>query len=145
MNALRRCAAAAVLLALAASAACSGATASGPGVSACPADSGRALRPQGDGWYHGPVVEVDSSRAEAGPARERHLRLLVQVQPSGAWSGRIWFGVNDSTVLLCRSGERLSRSAPLSAGTTVSAKAPMIMESDPGQAFADTLIVDPGP
>ena len=50
-----------------------------------------------------------------------------------------------NTRVICRSGDPLSHSAPLAPGMTVSAKARMIMESDPGQAFADTLIVDPAP
>jgi hypothetical protein len=51
--------------------------------------------------------------------------------------------VNESTHLVCRSGERLAPSAPLTPGMTVSAWTRMVLESDPGQAFADTLIVGP--
>jgi hypothetical protein len=90
-------------------------------------------------------VEIDSTSPELGKARGWSRRLLVQVQPAGAWSGRIWFTVNDSTRLLCRSGDVAPRSVPLAPGTTVSAMARMILESDPGQAFADTLIVGPVP
>src|SRR5688572_22258384 len=102
MNALRKLAAAAALV-LAMSAACSPGQASGRVLSTCPPGSGDVRRPEGEGWYHGPIVQVDS--AGAGGARGR--RLLVQVQPPGAWSGRIWFGVSESTHLVCRSGERL--------------------------------------
>ena len=139
MNALRTSAAAAALLVLASSAACSRGQASGRALSACPPVSGDGHRPEGEGWYHGPIVQVDS----AGAGGTRGRRLLVQVQPPGAWSGRIWFGVSESTHMVCRSGERLDPSAPLTPGMTVSAWTPMIMESDPGQASADTLIVDP--
>ena len=139
MNALRKSAAAAALLVLASSAACSRGQAPGRALSACPPDSGDVRLPEGEGWHHGPIVQVDSAGAEGRSGR----RLLVQVQPAGAWSGRIWFGVGESTHLVCRSGERLDPSAPLTPGMTVSAWAQMIMESDPGQAFADTLIVDP--
>lgn len=139
MNALRKSAAAAALLLLAAFAACARGQAAGQAPAACPADSGDVRRPEGEGWHHGPIVQVDS----AGPGGGKGRRLLVQVQPPGAWSGRIWFGVGESTHLVCRSGDRLDPSAPLTPGMTVSAWTRMILESDPGQAFADTLIVDP--
>ena len=129
-----------VLAALLLAVACS-ACAAGRAGDACPPDAAQLPRPEGEGWHHGPIVQVDSTRAQPEGAHVR--QLLVQVQPAGAWSGRIWFGVNESTVLICRSGAPLSHSAPLTPGMTVSAKAQMIMESDPGQAFADTLIVDP--
>jgi hypothetical protein len=136
MNALWKAFAAALLLL--ASTACSSGQASGRALSACPPASGDVPRPQGEGWHHGPIVQVDSAGAEGRTGR----RLLVQVQPPGAWSGRIWFGVSESTHLVCRSGERLDPSAPLTPGMTVSAWTQMILESDPGQAGADTLIVD---
>ena len=139
MNVLRICAAAAALLVLASFAACARGQAARRALTACPPDSGDVRRPEGEGWHHGPIVQVDS----AGAAGTRGRRLLVQVQPPGAWSGRIWFGVNESTHLVCRSGERLDPSAPLTPGMTVSAWTRMILESDPGPAFADTLIVDP--
>lgn len=138
MNTLCTLAGAALLLA--SSAACS-AGASGPAGAACPEPSREVLRPQGEGWHYGPIVEIDSTGPEPRDARGWSRRLLVQVQPAGAWSGRIWFTVNESTRLLCRSGAPAPRSVPLIPGTMVSARAPMIMESDPGQAFADTLIV----
>jgi hypothetical protein len=90
-------------------------------------------------------VEIDSTSPELRNARGWSRRLLVQVQPAGAWSGRIWFTVNESTRLLCRSGAAASRSVPLTPGTMVSAMSRVILESDPGQAFADTLIVGPVP
>ena len=138
MNVLGKAFTAALLLLLG-SAACARSQASGRALSVCPPDSGDVRRPEGEGWHHGPIVQVDSAGAEGRTNR----RLLMQVQPPGAWSGRIWFGVSDSTHLVCRSGERLDPSAPLTPGTTVSAWTRMVMESDPGQAFADTLIVDP--
>lgn len=143
MNILRRLAAPALLLA--SSAACPAGGASGPAGAACLEPSGEVLRPQGEGWYHGPIVEIDSTSPEPRNAGGWSRRLLVQVQPPGAWSGRIWFTANESTRLLCRSGDAAPRDVPLTPGTMVSAKAPMIMESDPGQAFADTLIVGPLP
>jgi hypothetical protein len=139
MSAMRNVSAPAALLLAFACWAC----ATGRAGDACPPNAGQVSRPQGEGWYHGPIVQIDSGGGQpnGGGARQ----LLVQVQPAGAWSGRIWFGVNESTALICRSGAPLSHSAPLAPGMTVSAKARMIMESDPGQAFADTLIVDPAP
>lgn len=139
MNALRTSAAAAALLVLASSAACARGQAAGRALSTCPPAAADSPRPEGEGWHHGPIVQVDSAGAEGGGGR----RLLVQVQPPGAWSGRIWFGVSESTHLVCRSGERLDPPAPLTPGMPVSAWTRMIMESDPGQAFADTLIVGP--
>lgn len=139
MNALRKAAAAAAVLVLAVFAACSSWQAPGRVVSVCPPGSGDVRRPEGEGWHHGPIVQVDSAGADGTRGR----RLLVQVQPPRAWTGRIWFGVSESTHLVCRSGERLDPSAPLTPGMTVSAWARIILESDPGQAFADTLIVDP--
>jgi hypothetical protein len=144
MNVPSRSAAAAALLLMSA-AACPAASAPGAAGAGCPDPSGEVLRPQGEGWHHGPIVEIDSTSPELGNAREWSRRLLVQVQPAGAWSGRIWFTVNESTRLLCRSGAAAPRSVPLTPGTTVSAMSRMIQESDPGQAFADTLIVGPVP
>lgn len=139
MNALPNAVTAAALLVLASSVACSSWRAPGRALT-CPADSDGVPRPEGPGWHHGPIVAVDSARANPG-ASGRMRQLLVQVEPAGASTGRIWFGVNESTHLACRSGARLSPSAPLTPGMTVSAWSRMIMESDPGQAFADTLIV----
>lgn len=123
----------AAALVLLASAACAGA-----GRSACADDSGRALRPQGQGWYHGPIVSVDSSRlADGGWIRN----VMVQVAPAGATTGRISFSVSDGTTLLCRSGAPMPRAVPLVPGTPVSAKTRLILESDPASASTDTLIV----
>lgn len=136
MNAPCRRAAAALLI-LGSSAAC----AQGPAVSVCPPDPDGWRRPQGDAWHHGPIVTVDSASEQVRGYGRGSRQLLVQVKPAGNNTGRIWFAVNESTHLVCRSGARLSPSAPLAPGMMVSARAPMIMESDPGQAFADTLIV----
>ncbi|HEX6042824.1 hypothetical protein [Longimicrobium sp.] len=125
---------AAVLLVLS-SAACAS---SAP--SACPEDAGRVMRPEGQGWYHGPLVSVDSSQA-AGHGWIRNV--MVQVEPEGRTRGRMSFSVGEGTTLLCRSGARLSRAAPLAPGMTVSAKTRMIQESDTAYASADTLIVGP--
>ena len=141
MNAPRKVAASTALLFLVSTAACSGAGAPARASSPCPVDSGRVLRPQGEGWHHGPIVEIDSTSGEARGVRGWSRQLLVQVKPPGGSTGRIWFTVTESTRLICRSGERLDPSAPLTPGMTVSAWTPFIMESDPGQAFADTLIV----
>lgn len=134
MTTIRRCAAAVLALL---SAGCAGG-----GRTGCAADAGRALRPKGPGWYHGPIVSVDSSRLAEGAGGGWIRNVKVQVEPAGRTTGRISFSVGEGATLLCRSGARLSRAAPLTPGMTVSAKTRMILESDPAYASTDTLIVD---
>lgn len=134
--------AALALLVLASSAGC-GAPARGPAADACPENPARVLRPQGEGWYHGTIVTVDSTGEEVRRSREWSRRLLVQVEPEGRTTGRVWFTVHEGTRVLCRSGDVRARSAPFAPGMAVSAKTGLVMESDPAQAGADTLIVGP--
>ena len=81
--------------------------------------------------YRGPVIQTDSLTT----------RFLVQLpSPAATLSGRMWFGVKASTVILSAAGSRLTANQ-IRPGDVLSAwVSDPIVPTDPGQATADTLM-----
>ena len=85
--------------------------------------------------FRGPVLQVGE---DAG-------RFLLQYRPPGPSSGRIWIGVLDDTRIRRPSGAPVAaadirRGAILSVWTSHA-----VLDSDPAQTAADTIVVEPAP
>lgn len=84
--------------------------------------------------YRGPVLEVDP----VGP------RYLIQYQPVGASTGRVWIGVRADTKVQAPGGGAVA-SASVRRGMVLSVWTTQpLLESDPAQTTGDTIVVERG-
>jgi hypothetical protein len=82
--------------------------------------------------FRGPVLAVE----------ETPRRFLIQYRAEGVNSGRIWFGFREDTRIRRPSGARVA-AADIRPGAILSVwTSHPILESDPAQGVADTIVVE---
>jgi len=81
--------------------------------------------------FRGPVVEVSPSGT----------RFLIQDEPPGASTGRIWVGVFNDTRIR-RSNGSPARASDIRPRMVLSVWTNHILETDPAQTVADTIVVE---